>query len=154
MERKTFYNDRRKERAIDFLADYRVVRRYFCRKHDLNQGDFEFLVKLHSLGTFLRQDFKNNVHTLAWDHKRWDRMYGEWVVVYRERKPSEGRKYRIYTISNKAKTMVEDCYRILCGEKAIPEVKQFNPIMAEESYEDKRYAKAIKAFNAARQETQ
>lgn len=48
--------------------------------------------------------------------------------------------------------MIEDCYRILCGEKDIPETSQHNPIMKEESYNDKRYAAAIRAFNSARNE--
>ena len=154
MERKDFYNDRRKERRIDFLADYRVVRKYFCKKYELGQAEFEFLLKLHSLGTFLRQDFEENRHTMAWQRELWDLLLHKHIIVYRERKPSEGRNYKIYTISKPTKYMIEDMYKILCGEKPIPETPRHNPIMYERSYNDKRYAKAIRAFNAARQETQ
>ena len=150
MNRSDFYNDRRKERKIDFLADYPVVRRYFCRKFDLSNQDFQFLCKLHSLGTFIRGDFEENKTMFAWDPQRWNRMLGDWIEVYRERAPKQGRNYKIYTISLKAKRMIEDCYRMLCGEMDIPETPRYNPVMYEESYQDKRHAEAIRAFNAAR----
>ena len=151
MQRNDFYQDKRKERTIDFLADYPVVRKYFCRKHDLSSQDFQFLCKLHSLGTFLRGDFEQGKLIFSWDVKRWERFLQEdFIKVYRERKPSEGRNYKIYTITYKSKKMVEDCYRMLCGEIPIPETPRFNPIMKEESYSDKNYAAAIRAFNAAR----
>ena len=151
MQRNDFYSDRRKERYIDFLADYPVVRKYFCRKFELSSQDFQFLCKLHSLGTFLRGDFEERRLIYSWDQKRWMRFLQDgWIIVYRERKPSAGRNYKIYTISHKAKNMVEDCYKMLCGEMPIPETPRFNPIMKEESYSDKHYADAIRAFNAAR----
>ena len=151
MQRNDFYSDKRKERYIDFLADLPVVRKYFCRKHDIHGQDFQFLCKLHSMGTFLRGDFEQKKLIWSWDQKRWERfLRDEWIIVYRERKPSEGRNYKIYTISYKAKKMVEDAYRMLCGEIPIPETPRFNPIMKEDSYSDKQYAEAIRAFNAAR----
>ena len=151
MTRESFYNDRRKERKIDFLADIRVVRKYFCRKHDLQPGDFEFLCKLHQIDKFIYKDFEENEYTLCWNKHRWDDLKAkDWIVVWRDRKPSEGRNYKIYTISRKAKRMIDDCYKILCGELPIPEETRINPIMKEESYNDKRYAKAIRMFNAAR----
>lgn len=150
MNRSDFYNDRRKERKIDFLADFRLVRQYYCRRHGLTNGEFEFLCKLHSLGTFLRGDFDQCKNTLSWNKKRWNDMLGDWIVVYRKREPSKGKNYKIYTISPKAKNMIEDCYSILCGEKGIPETPQHNPIMKEKSYNDKRYAAAIRAFNAVK----
>lgn len=152
MNRSSFYQDKRKERTINFLADYPIVKKYFCRKHDISSSEFQFLCKLHALGTFLRQDFEQGESIFSWDNKRWTRMYGPWIRTYRERKPSEGRNYKIYTITDKGKKMVEDCYRMLCGEIPIPETKRHNPIMREETYSDKKYAAAIRAFNAARNE--
>lgn len=154
MNRSDFYNDRRKERKIDFLGDYRVVRRYFCRKHDLSAGEFEFICKLHALGTFIKQDFEQGRHVISWDPNTWFKLQKDWIKVYRERQPSRDRNYRIYSLNYKGKKMIEDCYKILCGEIPIPEDVKKNPIMKEETYNDKRFAKAIKAFNAARQEKQ
>lgn len=150
MNRKDFYDDRRKERKIDFLADYRIVRKYFCRKHDLGPGEFEMLCKLHSLGTFIMKDFKEADGTLTWNNTRWHKLWKEWIIVYRQRKPSEGQNYKIYTLSRKAKRMIEDCYKILCGEKDIPMDCRKNPVMKEETYQDKRYAKAMRLFAEAR----
>lgn len=151
MNRGDFYNDKRKERRINFLEDYRVVSKYICRKHDMSRGDLEFLFKLHGMGTFIKKDFENSKGIISWDAERWFNMLTDGtIVVYRERKPSLGRNYKIYTISRKAKTIVEDCYKILCGELDIPEAPRYNPIMKEETYSDKKYAEAIRMFNKAR----
>lgn len=150
MNRKDFYNDNRKERRIDFLGDYRVVRKYLCRKHDLEAGEFEFLCKLHALDKFIKQDFLEHKHTISWNQRLWDDMFGTWIKVWRERKPSEGQNYKIYTITRKCKNMIEECYKILCGEIPIPEDIRKNPIMKKSTYQDKRYAKAIQLFNATR----
>ena len=151
MNRSDFYNDKRKERKINFLSDYRVVSRYLCKKHNIARAEFEMLLKMHSMGTFLRADFDSAQGVFPWSGKRWFTMQPKWVKVHRERKPSIGRNYKTYTITTKAKDMVEDCYRILCGEMSIPEEKRYNPIMKEETYSDKKYAEAIRAFNLARE---
>ena len=151
MTRQQVYNPRRNERRVDFLYGIRVVRRYFCRKYDLFQGDFELLCDLHALRRFRRQDFENGTITLRWDQDRWERLVeADWIKVYRERRPKKGQNYKIYSLTYKGKSTIEYFYKILCGEKPIPETPQHNPIMKEETYQDKRYAIAIKAFNAAR----
>ena len=115
------------------------------------QGDFELLCDLHALRRFRRQDFENGTITLRWDQDRWERLVeADWIKVYRERRPKKGQNYKIYSLTYKGKSTIEYFYKILCGEKPIPETPQHNPIMKEETYQDKRYAIAIKAFNAAR----
>ena len=152
MSRDEIYDFRRNERKLNFLYGIRTVRYYFLRKYGLEQGDFELICDLHAIKTFRREDFENGIITLTWDRKRWQRMLqDEWIYVYRERKPSEGRNYKIFKITKKAHNMIERFYRILCGEEPIPENTIVNPVMKKESYQDKRYAAAIQAFNAARQ---
>ena len=151
MTRQQVYNPMRNERKVDFLYGIRVVRRYFCTKHSISQGDFELLCDLHALKRFRKQDFENGTITLTWDKKRWERLLAEdWIKVYRERRPKHNQNYKIYSLTLKGKTQIENYYKILCGEKPIPETPQHNPIMKEETYNDKRYASAIRAFNAAR----
>ena len=151
MTRKQVYNPRRNERKVDFLYGIRVIRKYLCNKYNLQQGDFELLCDLHALRKFRRQDFENGTVTLTWDKQRWKRLLDdEWIKVYRERNAKKGRNYKIYCLTYKGKTTIEYFYQILCGEKPIPETPQHNPIMKEETYNDKRYASAIRAFNAAR----
>lgn len=152
MNRNSFYSDRRKERRVDFLADLRVVSRYICKKHEVQRSEFEMLLKMHAMGTFLKADFDCAEAIFPWTKDRWGKMLkAGWLVRYRHRKPSQGRNYNIYTITEKSKVMVEECYSILCGEKAIPEAPRFNPIMKESTYTDIRYAEAIRLFNKARQ---
>lgn len=148
--RGDFYDDKRKERKVNFLEDVRVIRRYFCRKHDLTPEHFEFLCKLHGLGTFIMADFHEHRQLMKWNKSRWNILYGTWIITHRERKPSAGRNYKIYKISPKAKRMIEECYDILCGKKGIPEELHRNPMMREDTYNDKRYAKAVRQFNEAR----
>ena len=151
MTKKEVYNPMRNERSIDFLYGNRVVRKYLCSKYNLRQGDLELICDLHALKTFRRQDFENGTVTLTWDKNRWKRLLDdEWIKVYRERQPSKGRNYKIYNLTFKARKLMEYYYQILCGEKPIPEAVQHNSIMKEETYNDKRYAAAIRAFNAAR----
>ena len=117
----------------------------------MRQGDFELLCDLHALKKFRRQDFENGEVTLTWDKNRWKRLLdNEWIKVYRQRQPKKGHNYKIYSLTLKGRTMIEYFYQILCGEKPIPETPQHNSIMKEEKYNDKRYASAIRAFNAAR----
>lgn len=158
MKRESFYDSKRKDLKIDFLADYRVVRKYFLRKHGIQQADFELLVKLHSInfipgivGTFIKEDFKNGTIVLSWNEDRWSNLRDndEWIKVVRQRAPKKGRNFAIFGLSDKAKKMVKQTYEILCGEREIPESTQFNPIMKRESYTDKVYANAILSFNEA-----
>lgn len=148
--RGDFYDDNRKERKVDFLANVRVIRKYFCRKNGLEAGEFEFICKLHSFKHFRMDDFNDNKHLMSWDTRKWRKMYGVWIIVHRHRKPSEGRNYKLYKLSPKGHRMIEDCYDILCGAKPIPEDVRKNPIMKEDTYNDKRYAAAIRKFNEAR----
>lgn len=152
MNKGDFYNDKRKERKINFFADIRVITRYLCTKHDIKRAEFEMLLKMHSMGTFLKADFDSAEGVFPWMKDRWFHMQkAGWIFRYRNRKPSEGRNYAIYSISEKAKKMIDTAYKIACGEEGIPESPQFNPIMKEERYSDKKYAEAIRAFNKTRQ---
>ena len=150
MERSDFYYERKGERRIDFLQDYSVVRQYICRKYDLPRADFEFLCKLHGLKRFVRHQFIKGEELYSWDRERWKRFYGPLVEVFRERAPKKGQNYKIYKLTHRANTLMEEAYAILCGKKGIPEGVRANPMMKESTYNDKRYAAAVKAFNAAR----
>lgn len=149
MDKNSFYDSRRKEREFDFLADYRIVRQYFCRKYDLTQAEIELIWKLHSLGKFIKNDIEATKYVFDWNfHKMVYQLQTKGhITVWRERKPSEGQNYKIYQLSRRTKTMVEDFYKILCGEEPIPEDEKKNPIMKREGYSDKVYSVAIQDFN-------
>lgn len=148
--REMFYNDRKKERVIDFCADIRVIRYFFLRHYKLTQGEFETLLKLDSMGKFITDDFKRLKSRMTWDKHRWKRFRKDekWVKVWRERDRRQ-RMYNIYTTSYECKRMVNRFYKMLCGEESIPTDKYINPIMKRESYADNVYANAIEEFNEA-----
>lgn len=150
MTREDFYDWRREERKIDFLADYRVVRKYFCARHDLSASEIEMLWKLHSLGKFIKNDYEITRGIHPWDPKRFQfYMDNGWIKVWRQRKPSIGQNYKIYEVTRKCKMMVEEFYKIMCKEIPIPTDLKKNPIMKRETYTDKVYAHAILNFNKA-----
>lgn len=149
MTRKDFYNDLSRERHIDFLADIRLVRRVYCSKYNLTQGDMELLWKLHSLGEFILPDFQENVILCNWNKDRWGMLKREgWIDTKRERNRKEN-NYNVYELSEKGKKMVNRIYKHLCGELALPVDPRSNPIMGSEQFQDKQYAKSILAFNKA-----
>ena len=145
--RKDFYDDRRKELSLNFLADYRVVRQYFCKKYGYSQGEIETIWKLHELGKFINGDIEMIKGVFGWnfDEIMTKLKHKGAVETWREKSP--GRNYKIYTLSRNCKGMVKDFYKILCGEIPIPESLKANPIMREERYSDKKYASAIRDFN-------
>lgn len=148
MTREDFYNDRNKERKINFLADYKLVRKYFCTKYEIHQGDIELLWKLHSLIKFIQDDFGVHQGIHYWDPDRFKRLIREeWIYAWRPKNTKKGQNYSIYMCTKKCNQLVSDMYKTLCGEIPIPEAPQGNPLMKRISYSDKVYSTAIKRFN-------
>ena len=156
MNRKSFYNDARRERKIDFLANWRTVRWYFCRKYNLPKDDLEYLLKLDSMDIFDRRDADNEGKILAWSKARWDRLRRDgWVDVFAER--DKNNKYKKFRTSRKCREVVTLIYRTLCGEVPIPESGRSNPIAKREAFTEKVYMSAIEEFNklmAAKRDTE
>lgn len=148
MTRRDFYNDRKKELKIDFLADYRLVRKYFCTKYEIPQGDIELLWKLRSLGKFIKNDFEVHKGIHHWDPNRFTRLEDEgWIYEWREKWAKKDQNYSIYMCTQKGNQVVADMYKTLCGELPIPESIQGNPLMKRRTYTEKVYSAAIKRFN-------
>ena len=145
--RADFYNDRKKELSLNFLANYRTVRQYFCKKYGFSQSEIETIWKLHELGHFLNGDIDMVKGTHGWNFRElMGRLMKKGAVeTWREKAP--GRNYKIYCLSRNCKGMVKDFYKILCGEIPIPESTKANSIMKEDKYSDKKYATAIREFN-------
>ena len=145
--RKDFYNDRSRELSLNFLADYRVVRQYFCKKYGYSQAEIETIWKLHELKHFINGDIDMIRGVFGWnfDELMLKLKRKGAVVVWREVGP--GQTYRIFSLSRNCKGMVKDFYKILCGEIPLPESLKANPIMRENTYMDKKYATAIRDFN-------
>ena len=130
-------------KELNLLKHYRIIRKWACKKYDLNDADLELLMYLDCLELFTKQDFKMGVYSYSWDNRRWNRLLKEdWIVVWRRRNRTT-QKYHIYKASFKFKRLLSRMYRIMLGEEDIPEIKT-NGIP---SYSDKVLKVAIKNLN-------
>ena len=130
-------------KELNLLKHYRIIRKWACKKYDLNDADLELLMYLDCLELFTKQDFKMGVYSYSWDNRRWNRLLKEdWIVVWRRRNRTT-QKYHIYKASFKFKRLLNRMYRIMLGEEDIPEIKT-NGIP---SYSDKVLKVAIENLN-------
>jgi len=130
-------------KELNLLKHYRIIRKWACKKYNLNDADLELLMYLDCLELFTKQDFKMGVYSYSWDNRRWNRLLKEdWIVVWRRRNRTT-QKYHIYKASFKFKSLLNRMYRIMLGEEDIPEIKN-NSIP---SYSDKVLKVAIKNLN-------
>lgn len=145
MTRKDFVE--RGEVKVDFLKHYRLVSRVMCKKHDLNIADLELLFYLDPIKYFTIQDFKDGTLFYSWDKKRFYRLQSQgWLEKIHIGNGRLG-DHNKYKVSSKGKRMINRIYKMLIGEEDLPESAQRNKIMKRESYSDKVYSQAIKAFN-------
>ena len=133
----------------DFLKHWRVVRYYIKRKYNLNQSDLDLILFLYSEGRFTKKIFDDYEAVFNWERKRFKRLMNEgWIVTWRKQ---HGRRYSLYELSHKAKTLVNRAYKILNGEEKIPSTPKRNPLLKERvTYNDKVYRKVIKDINQGR----
>ncbi len=45
-------------KELNLLKHYRIIRKWACKKYDLNDADLELLMYLDCLELFTKQDFK------------------------------------------------------------------------------------------------
>ena len=122
-----------------------------ARKYGLKMADFELLMELYSLEKFTRQDFLIGAITGGFDNHKWKRLYrpdGSGMIVMWRSKASKclngtQARYNIYELSQKAKRMVNDTYKICCGEKEIPLTERSNEIMKGKTLSDRAKREAI-----------
>ena len=129
------------------LKHYRIIRKWACKTHKLNDADLELLIYLDAIEFFTKDDFKKGTYSYSWDIRRWNRLLKEgWIVVWRERNRTT-QKYNIYKVSFKCKQLISRMYRIMLGEEDIPTNEQRNVVMKRRSYSDKVLAASINNLN-------
>ena len=133
---------------IGLLKHYRIIRKWACRTHDLNDADLELLIYLDSIDVFNKKDYKKGTYSYSWDNRRWNRLLKQgWIVVWRERNRTT-QKYHIYKVSYKCKQLISRIYRMMLGDEEIPIAKLKN----KNSYSTKVIIKAINYANNRRSE--
>jgi len=129
----------------DYLKYYRVIRYFFCAKHNLKYPDLELLFFLYSEKYFSRKDFDDYAQLYSWDKDKFYRLVNEgWIDAFRRK---VGGKRAIYKVSYKGTRMIDSFYKKLGGEE-IPESPSSNPLFLRNvSYTDKVYRNMIKEMN-------
>ena len=146
MNRKDFVE--RGEVKVDFLRNYRLVRKWACKTNELQDADLELLLYLDPLIYFTRQDFIDGTLFYSWDRKRFYRLQKDgWIEKMHDRVDNGNKGHNKYKVSTKGKQMINRIYRILIGEEEIPESSRRNSIMKGNSFSDKMYKQAIMKMN-------
>ena len=146
MKRSDFVE--RGEVKVDFLKDYRLISRWACKTHELKIADLELLFYLDPLVYFTQKDFRDGTLFYRWDKNRFYRLQREgWIDKAVIKVDAGHRGSSKYKVSSKGKRLLNRIYRVLIGEEDIPEDPRSNKLMKRESYTDKVYSEAIKAFN-------
>ena len=102
-------------RELGFLKHYRIVRRWACKKTELNNADIELLIYFDCIGEFRKTDFEEGILTYSWDNRRWNKLLKQgWIVKWRGYNGSD-KTYSIYKISFRCKCLIQQIYRIMLG---------------------------------------
>ena len=138
----------RGEKKVDFLKFYRLVSRWACKSNDLKIADLELLFYLDPIIYFTIKDFKSGTLYYTWDKDRFYRLMREgWIDKAIGREENGNKGHNKYKVSRKGKLLINKVYRILIDQEELPEGARNNSIMKRETYTDKVYSEAIKAFN-------
>ena len=134
-----------KSKVDDCLKYWRVIRYFIKQKYGLTTADLDMLLFLYSEEIFSKKKFEEFDNLLAWDGKRFDRLYKEgWIEVFRKRKKTTK---SMYSISYKTERVISGIYKKLSGEE-IPTSLTGNPIFAKNvCYTDKVYRNMILEMN-------
>ena len=134
-----------KSKVDDCLKYWRVIRYFIKQKYGLTTADLDMLLFLYSEEIFSKKKFEEFDNLLAWDGKRFDRLYKEgWIEVFRKRKKTTK---SLYSISYKTERVISGIYKKLSGEE-IPTSLTGNPIFAKNvCYTDKVYRNMILEMN-------
>jgi len=129
-------------RDINLFKYYRIVRKWACKTHELNDADLELLIYLDCKVHFTRNDFIDGAYTYSWDKARWERLRKDgWIDVWRQRNNTT-MKYSVYQTSTKAKRLITRIYNILLGVEDLP-TSHRSKFFKNKSYTDKVFNKAI-----------
>lgn len=132
---------------FNIFKHYRIIRKWACKNNELNEPDLELLFYLDCIDLFTKNDFKKGVYSYSWNNRRWNLLLkNNWIKVWRERNRTT-QKYNIYTLTYKAKLLINTVYKIILGEIDIPTSEKRNKIIKGKTYIDKVLTKSIYNVN-------
>ncbi len=132
---------------FNIFKHYRIIRKWACKNNELNEPDLELLFYLDCIDLFTKNDFKKGVYSYSWNNRRWNLLLkNNWIKIWRERNRTT-QKYNIYTLTYKAKLLINTVYKIILGEIDIPTSEKRNKIIKGKTYIDKVLTKSIYNVN-------
>jgi len=137
-----------KSNTKDYLKYWRVVKHYVKMRYDLSQQDLEMLLFLKSEDYFSREKFVEYGRTMSWHPTRLKSLIDRgWIEIFR---PYKNFKKAIYTLSIKAKHVLNSIYRKLEGEEPLTDNPDLNPLKRKKlTYANRMYSKEIDVMNEA-----
>jgi hypothetical protein len=139
-----------KSNKRDYLKFWKVIREYFKVRHNLSQADLDMLLYLYSERYFNITTFREYEKIFPWDKKRFYRLIHEgWIELFASRQKGRPamRSKALYSLSYKAKRMINSIYKKLEGEE-IPETMCNNPMFKKNvRFSDKVYSNMIITMN-------
>jgi hypothetical protein len=137
-----------RDKRLNFLKNWRVVRYYIMRRYNITQVELEMILYLYDENVFTKRDFKDFEQSMAWRKERFDHMIEkEYIRLWR--KGYEGQA-NMYELTMKAKMICNQTYKKLTGEEHISESPHQNIVFKGEKYMDKIYRRLIKKMNERR----
>ena len=133
----------------DWLKYFRVVRFWVREKYGVGYPELEMLLFLYGENLFTRSDFNDFQKIMCWDISRFDGLLrDEWIIKWRTRYART--ESDLYTLSFKAKRLINAFYKKLSGDDIISEKAQYNPIFKKNaSTQCKSYRRMIEKMNEA-----
>ena len=96
---------------------------------------------------FQKKDFETGTLLVSWDQNRFSRLLKEEWIKRTHNGSGRLGGHSKYSTTQKTKKLVKTIYKILAGDRAIPEDVRMNKIMKKKKYAHKLYSLAIRAFN-------
>lgn len=149
MEKSDFV-DRKGERKLDFLKYYGLVERVYARDNDLTLAMLRLLFYLDAIPYFTRHDFLDGTLYYTWDKRLFNKMLKDgWINVSQMGHKRSG-EHNHYNVSLKGKRLVNNIYKILCGQEELPDSCKRNRNKVSSRYIDKTEKTAIEAMERSR----
>jgi len=137
--------------SSNYLKYYRAMRMWARAKHGLSAPDLEILFFLHSENLFKMSFYKEVECTFSWDKTRFKRLLDDgWITIWRENKNNQA---ALYTVSHKAKILMNNIYDRLEGKVGISEVPTNNPMYNKDAtYSQNMTKRVFRKMNLTRKE--
>lgn len=120
----------------NYMKYYRVIRRYYCQMHKIDQNDLDMLFFIHDEKYFSLNRFKEFNRLLTWDFKRLKRLVADGWINYTPGLTKYAEK-NVYEASMKTQRVITNVYKALNGDIFPNEKKAFN--RSRKRYWDRKY---------------